>query len=148
MILDDLNGAARYYGLHPDFRQAFEFLARTELASLATGKYELQGERLFVLINRDPGRGHEGARLEAHRKYIDIQFLVDGSEEIGWRPTAECQQLSDPYVESRDIMFFADAPQTWIQLPAGKYMIFYPEDAHAPLAARGDNVKAVVKVAV
>ena len=148
MILDDLNGATRYYNLHPDFRQAFEFLARTDLASLATGKYELQGERLFVLINRDPGRGHEGARLEAHRKYIDIQFLVDGSEEIGWRPTAECQQLSEPYAEPRDIMFFADAPQTWIQLPKGKYMIFYPEDAHAPLAARGDNVKAVVKVAV
>ena len=148
MILDDLNGAARYYGLHPDFRQAFEFLARTDLASLATGKYELQGERLFVLINRDPGRGHDGARLEAHRKYIDIQFLVDGREEIGWRPTAECQQLSEPYAEPRDIMFFADPPQTWIQLPKGKYMIFYPEDAHAPLAARGDNVKAVVKVAV
>lgn len=148
MILDDLKGAARYYHLHPDFREAFEFLSRGDLASLATGKIELQGERLFALINRDPGRGHEGARLEAHRKYIDIQFLVDGSEEIGWRPTAECRQLTEPYVEPRDIMFFGDAPHTWIQLPVGKYMIFYPEDAHAPLAARGDNVKAVIKVAV
>ena len=61
MILDDLNGAARYYHLHPDFREAFEFLSRGDLASLATGKIELQGERLFALINRDPGRGHEGA---------------------------------------------------------------------------------------
>lgn len=148
MILDDLSGAARYYHLHPDFREAFEFLSRGDLASLANGKIELQGERLFALINRDPGRGHEGARLEAHRKYIDIQFLVDGSEEIGWRPTAECRQLTEPYAEPRDIMFFGDAPHTWIQLPVGKYMIFYPEDAHAPLAARGDNVKAVIKVAV
>lgn len=148
MILDDLNGAARYYNLHPDFREAFTFLSRGDLASLASGKIELQGERLFALINRDPGRGHEGARLEAHRKYIDIQFLVDGSEEIGWRPTAECRQLTEPYSEPRDIMFFGDAPHSWIHLPVGKFMILYPEDAHAPLAARGDNVKAVIKVAV
>jgi YhcH/YjgK/YiaL family protein len=148
MILDDLHAAARYYNLHPDFREAFAFLSRGDLATLVTGKHELQGERLFALVNRDPGRGHEGARLEAHRKYIDIQFLVEGREEIGWRPTVECGQLTDAYDEQRDIMFFGDAPHSWIQLPIGKFMIFYPEDAHAPLAAWGDNVKAVIKVAV
>lgn len=148
MILDDLKNAARYFGLHAGFRQGFEFLAQGGLSAFASGKYELQGERLFALVNRDAGRGHEGARLEAHRKYIDIQFLVDGSEEIGWRPTAECAQLSEPYDADRDIMFFADRPRAWIHLPVGKFMIFYPEDAHAPLASTGDNVKVVIKVAV
>ena len=148
MILDDLSNAARYQNLHPGFREGFAFLARPDLKSLESGKYELQGDRLFALINRDPGRGHEGARLEAHRKYIDIQLLVDGSEEIGWRPTAECTKLTDPYDEGRDIMFFADPSHAWINLPVGKFMIFYPEDAHAPLASRGENVKAVIKVAV
>jgi biofilm protein TabA len=148
MILDDLKNAERYWSLHPLFREGFRFLARTDLAALASGKYEIQGEQLFALINRDPGRGHAGARLEAHRRYIDIQFLVDGSEEIGWRPTAECRQLTDPYDAERDIMFFADPPHTWIELPVGKFMIFYPEDAHAPLASLGDNLKAVIKVAV
>ena len=45
-------------------------------------------------------------------------------------------------------MFFGDVPSTWIELPIGKFLIFYPNDAHAPLAATGDNVKAVIKVAV
>ena len=75
-------------------------------------------------------------------------MLVDGSEEIGWRPTAECRELTDPYDAPRDIMFFADQPLAWIELPIGKFMIFYPEDAHAPLASTGDNVKAVIKVAI
>jgi YhcH/YjgK/YiaL family protein len=148
MILESLENAGRYANLHPGFRQGFEFLARPNLTGLDSGKYEIDGDRVFALINRDPGRGHAGARLEAHRKYIDIQFLVSGSEEIGWRPTSECSQLTDPYDSSRDIMFFADPSHAWINLPVGKFMIFYPQDAHAPLASTGDNVKAVIKVAV
>jgi YhcH/YjgK/YiaL family protein len=148
MILDDLANAARYEKLHPGFRPGFEFLRRPDLRTLDTGRHELDGERVFALLNRELGRGREGARLEAHRKYIDIQFLVDGDEEIGWRPTAECREVSEPYDEARDVGFFADPPQAWIALPKGKFMIFFPDDAHAPLAATGPNLKAVIKVAV
>jgi YhcH/YjgK/YiaL family protein len=148
MILDELAAAHRYHGLNPLFREGFAFLARTDLESLDSGRHELVGDRLFALVNRDPGRGRAGARLEAHRKYIDIQYLVSGTEEIGWRPTRLCQQLSEDYDEARDIMFFADEPLTWIALPPGKFMIFYPDDAHAPLAASGLNTKVVLKVAV
>lgn len=148
MILDDLQAAGRYDALHPLFCKGMEFLARADLESLPGGRHEIDGDRVFALVNRDPGRGRAGARLEAHRKYIDIQYLVSGREEIGWRPTEQCQQVSEPYDDSRDILFFADQPQTWIELPVGKFMIFYPQDAHAPLAATGDNLKVVIKVAV
>jgi YhcH/YjgK/YiaL family protein len=148
MILDALAAAGRYETLHAGFRAGFAFLRRSDLLDLASGKHDIDGDRVFALINRDPGRGHAGARLESHRQYIDIQYLVDGSEEIGWRPTPTCQQTTEPYAEARDIMFFGDAPLTWIKLPVGSFMIFYPEDAHAPLAATGNNVKAVIKVAV
>jgi YhcH/YjgK/YiaL family protein len=147
MILDDLSSAARYAGLNPGFAAGFEFLARRDLEQLDGGRHAIDGERVFALVNRDPGRGRQGARLEAHRRYIDIQFLVSGREEIGWRPTAECRRPSEAYCAERDIMFFADDPATWIALPTGKFMIFYPEDAHAPLAAEGPNLKVVIKVA-
>ncbi len=148
MILDDLTNANRYAEFHDGFRAGFEFLKRPDLLTLEGGRHEIDGDRVFALINRDSGRGRAGARLEAHRKYIDIQFLVDGDEEIGWRPIGECRSLSEPYTDSRDVMFYADPPASWVVLPVGKFMIFYPEDAHAPLAAHGDNVKAVIKVAV
>jgi biofilm protein TabA len=148
MILDDLANAARYGDLHHGFREGFAFLQRADLHLLDSGRYELDGERIFALVNRDPGRQRAGARLEAHRKYIDIQFLVEGQEEIGWRPTAECCEVTEPYDEQRDIAFFSDTPHAWIKLPVGKFMIFYPDDAHAPLAASGSNTKAVIKIAV
>ena len=148
MIFDDLSRATRYESLHRGLSRWLRVLARTDLAEMATGKYELNGDRIYALVNRDPGRGRSGARLEAHRKYIDIQMLVAGCEEIGWRPTPECQRLAEEYDPARDVMFFADEPQAWINLPIGKFMIFYPEDAHAPLAATGEQIKAVIKVAV
>jgi YhcH/YjgK/YiaL family protein len=148
MILDGLDNAARYIALHPAFGAGFALLARPDLPDLASGRHEVDGDRVFALVNRDLGRGRAGARLEAHRKYIDIQFLVEGSEEIGWRPAAQCRELAEPYDESRDIMFFADQPLAWMTLPVGKFMIFYPEDAHAPLASSGANLKVVIKVAV
>ena len=148
MILDDLAHAERYLALHDGFRAGFEFLKRPDLLTLEGGRHEIDGDRVFALINRDPGRGREGARLEAHRKYIDIQYLVDGREEIGWRPTTDCETVSEHYSDARDVMFYADAPLTWIELSIGKFMVFYPHDAHAPLASVGDNVKAVIKVAV
>ncbi|MGD9723669.1 MAG: YhcH/YjgK/YiaL family protein [Pirellulales bacterium] len=148
MILCDLESASRYSILHPGLRAGFEFLARPDLQSLAGGRHEIDGDRVFALVNRDPGRGRAAARLEAHRRYIDIQYLVEGREEIGWRPTSECRQIAEPYSDPRDIMFFADAPHTWIELPVGKFLIFYPQDAHAPLAADGPNTKVVIKVAV
>jgi biofilm protein TabA len=148
LILDELTNAARYEKLHAGFQAGFEFLKQANLSSLASGRHEIDGDRVFALINRDPGRGRSGARLEAHRKYIDIQYLVSGEEEIGWRPLAECSRAVEPFSVERDIIFFEDEPLAWIVLPVGKFMIFYPQDAHAPLAASGDNLKAVIKVAV
>ena len=148
MILDALGNSARYEALHPLFPAAFAFLRAPGIADLPVGKHAIEGERLLVIIGRDAGRTRGGAKLESHRKYIDIQLTLAGNEEIGWCPLAECREVSQPYDADRDIMFFADWPLAWSALPPGKFMIFYPEDAHAPLAGVGDLHKAVVKVAV
>ena len=78
----------------------------------------------------------------------DIQFTIDGNEEIGWKPLADCALTSEPYDEAKDIMFFRDRPDSWLSLPAGRLAIFFPDDAHAPLAGRGTLKKAIVKIAV
>jgi biofilm protein TabA len=148
MILDHLDQAERYYSAHRNFMRAFQFLRTTSLTELPVGRNEIEGENLFVIVGREPGRGRHGAKLEAHRRYIDIQLTLEGAEEIGWRPLGECARLTSPYDEERDIMFFADQPQSWIMLPKSHFMIFFPSDAHAPLAGGGLLHKAVVKVAV
>ena len=147
MILDTLVQSGRYAGLHPSFPRAFDFLATTSLGSLAPGRHEIDDDRLFVLIDRQDGRGRDGARLEAHRRYIDIQLTLEGLEEIGWLPLAACEARGD-FDETKDIVFFDAAPRVWLPVPPGSFAIFFPEDAHAPLAGRGRLLKAIVKAAV
>jgi biofilm protein TabA len=147
MILDKLSGSGRYAGLHQDFARAFEFLSKTGLGSLAAGRHEIDGDRMFVLIDHKSGRGREGARLEAHRVYIDIQYTFEGMEEIGWSPLDACRPPTGGFDAEKDIGFFNDdRPATWLSVPPGLFAIFFPTDAHAPLAGRGLLKKAIVKI--
>ncbi len=146
MILDVLDRSARYAALHPLFAEAFAFLAATDVAALPPGRVALLGERLFVLVDEPEGRGRTGARLEAHRRYIDIQLTVSGLEEIGWRPIEDCRTADGPFAADRDLGFFTDRPETWLVIPPRHFAIFFPDDAHAPLAGEGRLKKAVVKV--
>jgi biofilm protein TabA len=148
MILDTLGCGARYISLHPAFLRAFEFLGRPDLPLLGAGRHVVDGDRLYVSIDHKEGRGRDGARLESHRRYIDIQFTIEGAEEIGWTPVEACAAPDGPFDESRDIRFYEDRPQTWVTVPPGRFAVFFPEDAHAPLGGRGLLKKAIVKVAV
>jgi YhcH/YjgK/YiaL family protein len=148
MILDTFSSALRYVALDPAFTRAFRYLAETDLDALPTGRTEIDGERMFVIIDRKEGRGHDGARLEAHGRHIDIQYTIHGDEEIGWTALEACTAPAGPFDEAKDIIFFDDAPSTWLRVPRGSFAIFFPEDAHAPLAGRGAVTKAIVKVAV
>ena len=147
MILDQLANAACYHDLNPLLPRAFEFLHTTDLAALADGRLEIDGENLFALVAHDPGRGRGGAKLEAHRKYIDIQLVLSGQEEIGWKPRQACAEVTMPYDDARDLMLFGDSPELWLPLTPGNFAIFLPEDAHAPLGGTGPLHKVVIKVA-
>lgn len=148
MILDSLNQADRYLGLHPLFAHAFEFLRSTDLKALAPRKHDVQGEQLFAIVEDCTGRTRAEAKLECHRRYIDIQFVLEGVDEMGWRPLFDCRQPVADHDAARDISFFDDAPASWIATPAGAFCVFFPDDAHAPLVSAGRIRKAVVKVAV
>jgi YhcH/YjgK/YiaL family protein len=148
LILDTLANSPRYAGMHAGFARAFEFLATTDLEALAPGRHEIDGDRLYVSIDHKEGRGEEGARLEAHRRYIDIQYTIDGDELIGWMPLARVSSPDEDFDAAKDIGFYADRPSTWVSVPPGSFTIFFPHDAHAPLAGRGHLKKAIVKIAV
>jgi biofilm protein TabA len=152
MILDTLGQSARYTALHPSLARAFEFLAGADWTALAPGaasvRHAIDGDRMYVSIDQKDGRGRDGARLEAHRRYIDIQVTIDGAEEIGWKPLAECRQPAGAFDDAKDIGFFDDRPRTWVSVPSGSFAIFFPDDAHAPLAGLGPLRKAIVKIAV
>lgn len=148
MILDTLARAERYLALHPLFARAFEFLRSTDLGALEPGMHTIQGEQLFAIVEACSGCTRAEAKLECHRRYIDIQLVLEGSDEMGWKPLAECKDPAMDYDAARDIRFFNDAPSSWIATPPGSFCIFFPDDAHAPLVSGGMIRKVVVKIAV
>jgi biofilm protein TabA len=148
MIFDVLANAYRYEKLHPLFPQAFAFLRETDLMALAPGRYPIEGEALFAIIQEADGRARADAQLECHRKYIDIQLVLQGTDEMGWKPLHDCREPVAEYSDKRDIRFFFDASASWITVPVGAYCVFFPEDAHAPLVGAGPIRKVVLKIAV
>jgi len=145
---DRLDRAEAYYSLHPAFEKAFRFLRENATADMKPGRYEIGGDRLFGLSSKDPGKKKSEAKLEAHRKYIDIQYVIAGTETMGWKPADACMVQDAAYDSTKDIGFFKDEPQEWIRVPAGSFIIFFPKDSHAPMVGEGVIHKAVVKVAV
>ncbi|OGV68868.1 MAG: hypothetical protein A2283_10975 [Lentisphaerae bacterium RIFOXYA12_FULL_48_11] len=145
-IVDRLENYKKYTNLHPGFEKAFAFLSQTNIAQLELTKHVIDGDNVFCPLSKSQGRTREQASLESHRKYIDIQYVISGNEELGYKPATECRQVKETYNSEKDIGFFSDAPDQWIKVPAGSFIIFFPQDAHAPLVGNGEIHKAVVKV--
>lgn len=148
MILDRLENASRFRTLNKSFAEAFEFLSRPDLNQLPAGKIVIDGERLYASISKGPGRKKDEAKLETHEKYIDIQYVIAGVDEMGWKHKSLCRQPAAVYDPAADIRFFADEPETWFRVTSGTFVIFFPEDAHLPLISSGEVHKVVMKVRV
>ena len=157
MILDRWENAEKYFSLHEGFKPAMEYFLRAYPVAIkagkagiqvSTGRAEIDGKRIYMVIDRSPARTRQTARLEAHRKYIDIQIPINQPEEMGWQAISQCTKIAQPYDAGRDVEFFADTPRSWITVPPGSFVVFFPHDAHAPLVGQGEFHKAVIKVAV
>jgi biofilm protein TabA len=148
MILDVLECADRYTDLHPFFAAGFAFLRSVRGIALTPGKHEIDGDRIFALASSDQGKAIGDARLEAHRRYIDIQYVISGRESMGWRNADECGEILKVYNPETDIMFFADDPALWVTVPPGAFVIFFPLDAHAPMVSTDLVSKVVVKIRI
>jgi biofilm protein TabA len=152
MIVDRLEEAANYCRLHPGFDAAFDLLRSTPFDEVPAGKHEVMGDSLIMIVEHVEGKGRDFARLEAHRKYIDVQYIIPGkgavAQEFGWRPTANCTQTTTAYDKEKDFVFFGDQPELWLPVPPGHFVVFFPGDAHAPVATPTKIHKAVIKVAV
>ena len=149
MIADTLELSRRYAGLHPRFADAFEFLKRLP-ADPSLGRHDLDGEDCFALVQSYTTKPLAKAAFEAHRKYIDIQFIQSGRETLLWSPLSLLPHVTQPYAEEKDVAFFATPEHvTPINLQAGQFTIFFPEDGHAPgveYAGATEVRKVVIKI--
>lgn len=147
MILDKIENCSRYFSLGKGFEMGFRYLHETDLTELADGRYDIDGDEVFVLLSSYETKSPAEKLPEAHRKYADIQFIVSGNENIGYAHL-ENQKNKIDYNEDKDIIFY-DEVSFYFKLPQGKFAVFLPDDIHMPGIIDGEvNMikKAVVKV--
>jgi biofilm protein TabA len=149
MIIDTLASAQKYYGLHKNFKIAFDYLTSTDLNSIENGIYDI-ADGVKVIAAEGEGKLAEVAleTFECHNQNIDIQLCISGTETMGWKPRTDCNQPKGEYSDEKDVLFFADQPDTFFNLKGGQFVIFYPEDVHAPMIGEGLIKKMVVKVRI
>lgn len=151
MIFDTLDNADRYASLNSRFAKAFEYL-RTVNGTQELGRVDLDGDDCYAIVQAYETKPVEKALFEAHRKYIDVQFVHSGRETILWAPLAAMKEETMAFTEEKDAALWKLVPDvTPIHISDGQFAILYPEDAHAPCVEwdKPEQVfKVVVKVAV
>ncbi|MDD6210334.1 MAG: YhcH/YjgK/YiaL family protein [Bacteroidales bacterium] len=145
MIIASLENSSRIEPLHPSFKKVFDYLRSTDFTTLEEGKFPID-ERIVLSIATIMGKERCEAPLETHHKYIDIQMPINTTETYGWKPLSELTALSVPYDIDKDITFFDDCPSVFVPVDPGNFIIFFPEDAHAPGIGNVPIKKIVVKI--
>lgn len=148
MILDSLKNLGSYEALSPNFAKAIEFILKSDLSALPLGRNEICGDLVYANVMEAHPKSKEEARLEIHRKYIDIQIPISGNELMGYTPLAELP--APDYVESDDAALYPAgiAARDYFNVKNDQFVIFFPQDGHAPAITPVALKKVVVKVAL
>jgi YhcH/YjgK/YiaL family protein len=148
MIVDCMKNYFLYGGLSPLLAQAFNYIRSTDMSSLAAGNYAIDGSKLYATVSEYTTKPPAHGKWEAHRRYSDLQYMVRGTERIGFGPIARME--SGPYDSLKDCMFLQGSGD-FLTLHQGDFMLLRPGDAHMPGISVEDPVpvkKAVFKILV
>jgi biofilm protein TabA len=139
--------ARQYHANKAYWDKAFAYLKSTDLNKITKGKYPIDGDNVFASVTADSTKDYGKTNWESHRKYIDIQYVIDGEEKIGVYPVAKAT-VTKEYDEKRDAANYSADGKLYSATP-GTFFIFFPSDAHRPNITPGGNKvdkKIVIKV--
>ena len=143
--------AVSYFKNKDRWDKAFAFLKNNDLSKLDIKQYNIDGDNLYAPVSEYITKNDEDAKYEAHRKYIDIQFVISGKEQIGIAPISTKKEVLTPYDPAKDVELMTVNQHTYLKAAPDRFFIFFPSDAHSPGLKDGENSqvrKVVVKVKV
>jgi biofilm protein TabA len=148
MIIDKLSNSRLYARLNESIQAAFVYLERTDLNTLSIGRHEIDGQQMYAMLQEYETKPRNRGIWEAHRRYIDLQVMLQGAEKIGYANIAHLTQgVYDP---AKDY-FPLSGEGDFLTLKIGCFMLLFPEDGHMPgieLELPQSVKKIVIKIAV
>lgn len=119
--------------LCPTLQKGLEYLRKTDFGAVSPGKYEIDGDRMYALVQEYHPQPKGDRKAERHKKYIDIQYIAQGEECIGFALyTPECEVLEDKLAEKDAVFYKTVKDEIALNMPAGTYAVFFPNDIHRP----------------
>jgi YhcH/YjgK/YiaL family protein len=148
--IDAQEFAYQYHTNKALWDKAFAFLKSADLETIAPGKYVVDGDNVFISVTEGPTKDPEAARWEAHKKYIDIQYVIKGKEKMGVVPI-EKAVVTVNFDTTKDIGFYTapDKDSEYYEASSKAFLIFFPNDVHRPgikVAGFDATKKLVVKI--
>lgn len=144
MVIDKIENFKLYECLSERIAKAFTFINETDLSAIALGKYEIDKDDIFALVQEYDTKDENECKLEGHSRYIDVQYIISGVELIGVRLLKEQKPVTKN--EENDYTFY-EGDSDLIRIDKGMFAIFFPEDLHMP-CIKSDQRSRVKKVVV
>lgn len=146
MILDLLENAKQYAGIHPGVDRALEEMKRFTPENYGDGRVEVDGNNVFLLLNNYETHPKSESMAEAHRKYIDVMYMVEGAETIYVKNVNKLKNITCEYTEENEALLAdTDEDATAVRLEKGYFVVLFPQDAHSP-ACDADGKRSVKKI--
>jgi YhcH/YjgK/YiaL family protein len=143
--------ALSYFKNKDRWDKAFTFLKSTDLSKLEIKRYDIDGDNLYAPVSEYLTKNEEDAKFEAHHKYIDIQYVISGVEQMSVAPLSMKKDIITPYDPVKDLEFMTVDQFNSFKATPERFFIFFPSDIHRPSVKVGENSqvrKIVVKVKV
>lgn len=148
MILDTLENYQLYSTINERIAKGFAFLRNTDLDAIPSGKHDIEGDTIFALVQEYPTKPLNECKLESHKKYIDIQYVIRGEEFMG--VTTKNNQKILEQDEDKDYTFY-EGTTSLVRVSKGMFTIFFPDDLHQPCVqteSAAEVKKVVIKVLI
>lgn len=142
MVIDKIENAKLYFGLGKRIAKALDYICETDFTQTALGKYEIEKETIFAIVQEYNTKEVDDCKLESHYKFIDIQYIVSGVECMG--VSTLIGQIPVTKNEDKDVAFY-ESDSTLIPVEEGMFTIFFPDDLHMP-GVKFNHISKVLKV--
>ncbi len=147
MIFDKITNHKNYRGLNMGIDTAFDYLLDTDLKSLKTGKYVIEEDKIFAVCMEYDTKTIDFSKNEAHRKFIDVQYIISGIENL-YVAGLEKLKIDEVYDDEKDVAFYEKIYDCILTAKAGDFAVFFPGDVHMPGVNAYSDAKHVKKVVV
>lgn len=146
MIFDSLKNAKQYAALNERINKVFEAAKNYTTDNFVKGRVNIDGDTIYMNFAEYETKNKADAIAEAHKKYIDVMCMIEGTETIYVKNTEKLSNITSEYTEENEALLAdLDDDMTPVRLEAGSFVILFPQDAHAP-GCVADNSQKVKKI--